>query len=120
MKRLRQVAGWTILALLVGLVPLHFWLLDGLDGFFFSLVSEDSTVYASGYSGWSFRHVHIGMTSNEVVSLLGSPLETGALPDEGCVTWLYSNKKRDTSYHVRTIVLKGGVVSEIIAEFYLD
>ena len=120
MKRLRQIAGWITLALLVGLVPLHFWLLDGLDGFLFSLVSEDSTVYASGYSDRSFRRVHVGMTSNEVVALLGSPLETGALSDEGCVTWLYSNKKRDTSYHVRTIVFQDGVVSEIISEFYLD
>lgn len=38
-------------------------------------IYEDETVYSSGYSEENWGKVHVGNTANEVVQLLGDPLE---------------------------------------------
>jgi outer membrane protein assembly factor BamE (lipoprotein component of BamABCDE complex) len=63
---------------------LHLYLLDGIDGWFFSTGSsfEEDTVYASGYSDKSFRKIKKGMNHLEVLDMLGIPLVE---------SWYYEN-----------------------------
>lgn len=63
-------------------MAVHFYLLDGLDGWFLSLAGED-TVYATGYSDSGFRRVHRGMSEVELLELLGQPLGE---------VWIYSER----------------------------
>ncbi len=53
----------------------HHNTLDGLDGLFLRLLFfERNTVFAQGYSDKAFKKIKIGMSSSEVISLVGSPL----------------------------------------------
>jgi outer membrane protein assembly factor BamE (lipoprotein component of BamABCDE complex) len=78
---------------------LHVYLLDGLDGWFFSTGFPEDTVYAKGYSDGSFRKVHKGMNREEVLKLLGSPLGQ---------VWKYDSKG--------WVSFDNGVVSQAYAE----
>lgn len=72
-----------ILALLCSaLTVVHFYLLDGLDGWFLSLAGED-TVYPAGYSDSGFRRVYRDMPETALLELLGPPLGE---------VWIYSEK----------------------------
>lgn len=118
-KRFRQVVCWAFLAFMASLVPLHFWLLDGLDGLLFSLGSDISTVYAPGYSDHAFRRVRVGMSSNEVVALLGPPLVV-TIHTDGREGWAYSDKERDTSHFQRGVSFRNGVVCSKNSSYYMD
>jgi hypothetical protein len=61
-------------ALLLPLVFLHYWLLDGLPGFVLGVLLREDTVYAQRYSDRGFRAVRVGMSEQEVEHLLGRPL----------------------------------------------
>jgi outer membrane protein assembly factor BamE (lipoprotein component of BamABCDE complex) len=49
---------------------------------------RDSTVYAPGYSEAKFRSVHVGMSREAVVGLLGPPLSVDPAP--GYILWMYA------------------------------
>jgi outer membrane protein assembly factor BamE (lipoprotein component of BamABCDE complex) len=72
-----KILGLLILVGISGLIALHVYLLDGLHGWFFSSGEgpfEEDTVYAPGYSDKAFRRVKRGMSEQEVLNILGSPL----------------------------------------------
>ena len=48
--------------------------MDGLRGLLGTLVMDDNTVYAAGYSDRAFRRVRPGMGPDEVRGLLGDPV----------------------------------------------
>ena len=62
------------------------------------------------------------MTEQEVVALLGNPLEkyTARLGSDSIPGWAYSKSAHDASYRVRCILFRDGKVYQIIREFYLD
>lgn len=60
--------------LLIVAAALHFYLLDGLQGWFFAGGFHEDTVYAKRYSDQGFRQVRRGMPTQNVSDLLGSPL----------------------------------------------
>ena len=122
----RFVVGFmtgTLVVLLGGLMFIHNYMLDGLDGWFASTVlgfgkSED-TEYALGYSDQAFRRVRTGMTPREVIATLGPPLDKANLSG-GRETWRWSRSRRDRSYRVRAMLFFDGKVTEIRHEFYVD
>ncbi len=64
-----------LLAMLVGVLVANTFLMDGLEGSFWCLVSGESTHYSfPGYSDSAFRSVHSGMSELELVERLGHPL----------------------------------------------
>jgi outer membrane protein assembly factor BamE (lipoprotein component of BamABCDE complex) len=65
-----------------GLAAVHFYLLDGLDGWFYSLAYEEDTLFSEGYSDSAFRRVYRGMQEAELRALLHTPLGE---------VWIYSN-----------------------------
>ena len=48
---------------------------------------HDTTVYALGYSEQKFQSIHAGMSEEDVIRLIGKPLEDNSEP--GYVNWYY-------------------------------
>jgi hypothetical protein len=57
------------------------------------------------------KRVALGATRERVRAVLGEPQEKSLI---------YSRSKADNSYHVRTVILRNGKVSQRVAEFYVD
>jgi hypothetical protein len=104
--------------------------LDGLGGLVFGLLGEEDTVYAPGYSDRAFRQVEIGMSQQEVLSLLGEPISpfrlTGeplmdwsrAFPAEWC--WEYSHSPSDSDFRIRCVYIENGKVVGKRAGYWVD
>jgi hypothetical protein len=118
MTRASWIAGAFVLAM-VSAVMIHWYLLDGISGVFWSLCFREDTEYAVGYSDARFREVEIGMTENDVTQLLGAPLETRSLEND-MESWRYSRSPTDTSYRIRSVLFERGRVEAIYHEFYVD
>lgn len=86
-----------VVALGLGLWRLDAWLLDGLAGSLFASWGED-TAYAPGYSAARFRRVKSGMSEEEVVLLIGSPLRK---------LWTYEL----SSGSIERVIFKGDIVT---------
>jgi len=116
MKRAIIAAGILVLSLVI----LHACLPDGIHGTASALVHGHSTRYAPGYSYSGFMRVHSGMTSQEVVNVLGEPLHrfsvTDATPgaDLTVTGWQYSlNRDPTNSYcRMRLVLFEKGRVTE--------
>ena len=121
MRKKTTVAG-LFMGLLVLLVGLHCYLLDGLDGYFFRAgLGLDTTVYARGYSEAAFRKVSVGLTTAEVLKLLGEPLDKWSVEDLPGVTGMrWTKTPCDGSYAVRVILFERGQVIKKNSEYYVD
>ena len=110
------------LAGLLVLLALHVYLLDGIDGWFFSklAVGGEHTRYASGYTDSAFRSVRVGMSKDEVLGLLGVPLNTWFLDPERLEVWAYTLSPSDSSYRIRVVHFREGLVVHKVSEFYVD
>ena len=53
---------------------IHHYYLDGIDGWFWSLGSEENTKYASQYTDSGFRSIRKGFDKSKVIELIGLPL----------------------------------------------
>ena len=111
--------GWTIAALMATAAALQFWLLDGIQGEIASWTLGEHTEYSAGYSDEGFRRIEPGMSSEEVIRLIGEPLSRGQLQD-GREAWRYAWSPTDSSYRVRAMVMEAGKVVSVSHEFYVD
>lgn len=98
--------------------------IDGYGGWVLSfLADKEDTVYASGYSDEGFRRIRPGMSEQEVVDLLGAPLEKYSFEDDHGVQrvgWRYSKSAHGQSFRIRAVVFDEGRVKSVFREFYLD
>lgn len=88
------------------------------------------TVFAAGFSDTAFLRVETGMKTDEVIRLLGEPLETYANQNAtmghaadglGWDTGLRrSRSPGDSSYSVRAVLFRNGLVLSRVSEFYVD
>jgi hypothetical protein len=106
-------------ALALGLAGLHFWLIDGLDGWLWSLTMDEDTVYTPGYTDSGFRQVRVGMSEEQVHRLLGPPQKRWPL-EAGRAGERWSFSPGDTNFRCRVVLYRGGRVEEKHAEFYVD
>lgn len=76
----------TTAAAVIGiLLPLHMYLLDGIDGAVLARVHGDTTVYAGEYQNAAFRQIHVETPERDLRRLLGQPLgETWIYDQDGC------------------------------------
>jgi hypothetical protein len=120
---------WLVLALgvatagTVSLVAVQCEPLDGYDGWVLShLAQKEDTMYAPQYTDAGFRRVVVGMTEEEVSSLVGTPLEVYSAEDDGkqLVGWRFSRSARGASYRIRAVLMGEGRVTKVFREFYLD
>lgn len=108
-------------ASLLTVFALHFYLIDGIDGFLFSLAfAPEDTEYASGYNDFSWRLVRIGMTEGHVHHLLGPPLDRWLHRSGGGYSERWSRSPGDTHYRCRVIVYERGRVVRKHNEYYVD
>lgn len=113
--------GILLLVLVVlSLGSLHFYLLDGLDGWFFGLSGNETTYYSSGYSENGFRRIRVGMDEKEVLSVLGEPLSRYPIRERAQTGWRYSGYREKNDYRVRVVIFKHGRVMMKISEYYVD
>lgn len=95
------------------------WLSLGLSGIHRWLVPP--TVYAAGYDDGKFRRIQVGMTADEVVSVLGEPLHRVTWNEDGTENWMYSKQYTSTSnFSRRWIFVKDGRVSDVVMDYFED
>lgn len=82
------------------LAAVHFYLLDGLDGWFYSMAYEEDTLFSDGYSDSAFRRVYRGMPEAELRALLRTPLGE---------VWIYSN----SSTRIGSVGFSGSTVDHV-------
>jgi hypothetical protein len=82
------------------------------------------TVYAPGYSESQFRRVRIGMTPNEVESILGRPIRKDSTSQSWSPCWIYSEPPPHgtigDNYWRRWVLFDDGRVSGIVDDYYED
>ena len=101
-------------ALVIGCEPM-----DGYGGWAVSfLAAIDDTEYSAGYSDRGFRQIKAGMTEQEVLALVGEPLDT--LISAVGVGWRYTRSPQSHSYHMRQLMFRDGRVSRVFREYYVD
>lgn len=125
MTLLRLLSAVVISSLLVG-VASRTWecyethAMDGLQACVWPILVKEDTEYASGFSHVRFRQVAMGMVAEDVVRVLGPPLEKRTLEGGREEWWSWSRSRRDHSYRVRGVLLEGGRVTKVVHEFYVD
>ncbi|MGK5090455.1 outer membrane protein assembly factor BamE [Deltaproteobacteria bacterium TL4] len=79
----------------------------------------EDTRWSPGFSEEVFAKIHVGMTEQEVLSLLGEPLRRNCLT---ICEWAYAwQKTGNDSFDRRSIILNQiGVVERVRHEFYVD
>jgi hypothetical protein len=101
----------------------HYSLSDTADYLAALVTGDERTKYAPGFTEEAFSRVRVGMTRDEVHTLLGEPLVRSSpswlWPEAG---WRYSDQVTGTShYHQRDISFsRDGRVTEIVRGFYFD
>ena len=121
MIKIFKILGCSCLVSVLVAVIVHVATLDGLNGFVWSCLFQEDTLYASGYSDHAFRLVRKGMSEAEVRSLLGNPLEL--YPPDRFRDWTsirFSKSPGGTHYRSRVVNVRGGVVIGKLANFYVD
>ena len=111
------IAGCCLLVLLVVGLAIHLTTLDGIGGVLSSMVWEDSTQYAPGYTPAAFRCVRVGMKEEQVYALLGTPLDRHLC--DGTV-YLWYSKPQKAHFRDRRVMLRSRRVIGTNAEFYVD
>jgi hypothetical protein len=90
-------------------------------GFIRWFTFDSHTRYAAGYSERRFQQVRIGMTSTQVESMLGSPLNKVGWSSDGTQNWMFSSQVSPTSdYWRRWVFFKDGKVTQVINDYWWD
>jgi hypothetical protein len=78
------------------------------------------TIYAAGYNEGRFEAIRAGMTTDQVLSKLGSPLRKDS-SEQDYETWVYSTQYTYTSnYERRWVVFKNGLVERLVSDYWID
>jgi hypothetical protein len=93
---------------------------DGLAGAFIGSMLHVRTHYAPAYTFKGFQSVRVGMTTNDVRTLLGSPLDQWREPEKHRECWRYSDDKFGEDYRVRAVIFSNGVVVSKESYLYVD
>lgn len=84
------------------------------------LIESEETIYSPGYNESNFKKIRKNMSSNEVLSLLGEPIDRIKLSENEEV-WRYTEQgPHNTNYRERNVVFCNSKVIEIDDSFYID
>ncbi len=109
--------GVTVYCVVLGSIRLLVHLPSVLDGAVGTWWGHD-TVFSKGYSEEGWDDVHVGMTAQEVESVLGKPLEKDVWGSDE--EWSYSKSRGFGSYFKRDIFFIDRKVMEKDGSFWLD
>jgi outer membrane protein assembly factor BamE (lipoprotein component of BamABCDE complex) len=118
---MRSIVPRLILVLVVAIftfVALQLDIGDRLRARFYG----EATAYANGYREQGFRSIKVGMTSAQVISIMGPPLGRGPWGDLPEV-WFYTQNKTLTDNFWRRWVVVDTTqdrVAEIIDDFWVE
>lgn len=105
-----------------GVLPLallNSYLLDGITGLMLSKIFRENTEYSPNYSDQAFRKVKKGFSKDEVLNIIGEPLEKNIFDLKEY--WYYARSPSDTHYKVRILAFNlDGKIQRKISEFYVD
>lgn len=79
-----------------------------------SACGDGHTAYSAGYSEAGYWRVRVGMTREQVVKLLGEPLNVFEWPGE--TVWAYAEpngKSDDSGFTTRNVILSDGRVRQL-------
>ncbi|MDA3875425.1 MAG: hypothetical protein PF795_15870 [Kiritimatiellae bacterium] len=116
--------NWKTLFVVIGSIllvatGLNHWLIDGLEGVVWGTIFEEDTEYAEGYTGMRWRKLRVGMTDEQVISIIGEPLNTWTNKNS-TVGMSWSQSPGDTHYRSRVLTFADGSVIRKHMEFYVD
>ena len=82
----------------------------------------DATIYAAGYCEGRFRRIHVGMTAEEVESLMGPPLQMWTFSEaQDIEIWAYTIQGGSMdNYWRRWLYMQNNRVWAIDSEYYVD
>jgi hypothetical protein len=107
-----------------GLLLAAIWFALPMNDFVESLLFfPDDTIYAPGYSENAFRKIGAGQLEEEVLALLGEPLEKKLSPASGHEYWYYSEHgPRYQNFWNKIVIFDPSSerVSRKIDDFYSD
>jgi SmpA / OmlA family len=108
-----------VIAIIGGLIVTPLLLL-GIGLFVFAGVMPD-TVYSKGYSESSFKSLKVGMTTQQVEAVMGSPLSKGTWYTPDQEMWQYSKQGSDEAvYYFRALYFKGGRLQAVQMELFYE
>ena len=82
---------------------------------------DSCTIYSAGYHEGRFHQIRAGMTSEQVESMMGRPIQVFDWPGDGMRNWVYTRGAADTSnYWRRWVMMKGGKVAFVVSDFWWD
>jgi len=119
MKRKVKLIAVGLAAVAAIIVCVHLWLIDGIDGLIWGVLSQEDTAYAAGYTDHGWRAVRTGMTEDGVRDRIGEPLQVWTNQD-GTVGMRWSRSPGDTDYRCRVLEFSNGRVAAKHAEYYVD
>jgi len=86
----------------------------------FELIEPEETIYSPAYKESNFRQIQLGMSKEEVLSILGKPLYNKALSQVEEL-WRYTKQgPSDTNYRIRNVIFVNDKVDRKVSSFYLD
>ena len=86
-------------------------------------IGRNATRYGAGYSENAFAQIRVGMTQEELLDLLGQPLERVTYPSSWSqMDWKYSQAaSRSGHFHLRTVrFTPDGKVSHVFKLLHFD
>ena len=102
-------------------------MLDGFFGEISGLVLSSDTKYSETYSHKKFRKIEIGMTEEQVIELIGKPLNTWKpynttihIKKRHFIGFQYSESPSSANYRLRSVYFDNRVVAEKIDYYYID
>lgn len=130
MKRKQNLILVVFLLVLVGIyifTGLSRIRIDGIRGDIGCLIFKTDTEYSEGYTHSGFNQIEIGMSEEEVLSILGepihqwSPYRNSEFAEKKHYTgYTYSESPTSACYRLRHVYFDHGTVAEIIGYFYVD
>jgi hypothetical protein len=101
-----------------GIVAYSRWPVDGLFEYV-RYIGRTDTMWAAGFSDEAFQSVHLGMTQEEVYTLLGPPLRKESWEKECSVEYWTANGSK-SHYRLREVGFCRGRVVYKVARIYSD
>jgi hypothetical protein len=88
----------------------------------FLTIGQHETHFAAGYNERAFSKIRAGMTTNQVLRILGEPLDRSTWSQWPEGEWEYSRPASSSGhYHLRAVrFATNGLVSEANKMFYFD
>ena len=117
-KILQVFIDVALIVVVVVALLVHIKLPDGILGVILPVLFPDTTNYAPGFQEKAFDDICIGDDKDEVLKVLGNPLQQDVW--EGLERWRFTESRADSHYRMRQITFENGIVVSKQSYYYID